>query len=110
MREKIRLYLNDVADAIVIAQYAIMSTGINIPRLKNLVYLSSNKSFTATLQSIGRVLRKHKDKSSAVVYDLVDCMSGKRVNENYLQKHFWERSNYYAQEQFPIIEKEITLT
>ena len=109
LREQIRVYLNIIADALVIAQYVIMSTGINIPRLKNLVYLSSNKSFTATLQSIGRVLRIHKEKTSAVVYDLVDCMSGKRIDENYLQQHFWERNNYYQQEQFQVIEKEITL-
>ncbi len=109
LREQIRIYLNQVENAHVIAQYAIMSTGINIPRLKNLVYLSSNKSFTATLQSIGRVLRLHKDKSRAVVYDLIDCMSGTRKDENYLQKHFWERNNYYQQEQFPVVEKEIQI-
>lgn len=109
LREQIRLYLNSVEQSLVIAQYNIMSTGINIPRLKNLVYLSSNKSFTATLQSIGRVLRLHKEKSSAVVYDLIDCMSGKRVDMNYLQRHFWERNNFYEQEEFTVIEKEINL-
>ena len=109
LREEIRLYLNTTSTALVIAQYSIMSTGINIPRLKNLVYLSSNKSFVQTLQSIGRVLRLHKDKTSAVVYDLVDCMSGKRLQENYLQKHFFERSNFYQQEEFPVKEMEIDM-
>ncbi len=110
IREQIRVYLNTVKNAVVIAQYNIMSTGINIPRLKNLVYLSSNKSFTATLQSIGRVLRLHSDKEKAFVFDLVDCMSGTRKDENYLQKHFWERSNFYSQEQFELIENEIDLS
>jgi len=109
LREEIRIYLNTVVDALVIAQYTIMSTGINIPRLKNLVYLSSNKSFTATLQSIGRVLRLHDSKPHAYVYDLVDCMSGERIKDNYLLEHFFQRSNYYTQEQFEIVEKEISL-
>ncbi len=109
IREEIRLHLNTVEDAVVIAQYSIMSTGINIPKLKNLVYLQSNKSYTATLQSIGRVLRLHDSKPKAFVFDLVDVMSGTRKDDNYLLRHFWERSNYYHQEDFNIIEKEIYL-
>lgn len=111
LREEIRLYLNtpETKNAVVIAQFNILSTGINIPRLKNLVYLSSNKSFTDTLQSIGRVLRLHETKTRAYVFDLVDCMSGDRKDENYLQQHFWERNNYYQQEGFNILEKEVYL-
>ncbi len=111
LREEIRLYLNtpEASTAIVIAQFNILSTGINIPKLKNLVYLNANKSFTDTLQSIGRVLRLHDSKLKAYVFDLVDCMSGNRKEENYLLKHFWERNNYYQQEGFNVIEKEINL-
>lgn len=111
IREKIRVYLNtpEAENAKVIAQFSIMSTGINIKRLKNLVYLSNTKSYTATLQSIGRVLRLHEDKTHAYVFDLVDCMSGSRTQKNYLQEHYWNRVSYYNQEGFDILEKEITL-
>ncbi len=109
IREQIRQYLNTVENAVVIAQYNIMSTGINIPKLKNLVYISSNKSYIQVIQSIGRILRLHKSKEKAYLYDIVDVMNGRRKDDNYLLKHFWERESFYNSEQFNIIEKEVTL-
>ena len=108
VREQIRIYLNNCEKAIVIGQMAVLSTGINIPRLKNLVFLSSTKSFTLVMQSIGRVMRLHKDKGDYVyVFDLVDVFPFKR--ENYMLRHFWQRYKYYQIEKHPIIEKEIEL-
>jgi superfamily II DNA or RNA helicase len=111
IREQIRKYLNtkEAVNSVVIAQYNIMSTGINIPKLKNLVYISANKSFVQVIQSIGRVLRLHELKSKAYVYDIVDVMNGKRQKDNYLLKHFWERESYYNSEGFKIVEKEVFL-
>jgi len=110
VREQIRLYLNTAegGEATVIGQMAVLSTGINIPRLKNLVFLSSTKSYTLVLQAMGRVMRLHDEKGSNVyVYDLVDCFT--YVNETYSLKHFWQRQSYYESEGHPIVEKEITL-
>jgi len=108
VREKIRLHLNEVSDAIVIGQMAVLSTGINIPRLKNLVFLSSTKSYTLVLQAMGRVMRLHKEKGNNVyIYDLVDCFTYKK--DTYSLKHFWERKSFYQSEGHPIIEKEIEL-
>jgi len=108
VREQIRLYLNDCENAIVIGQMAVLSTGINIPRLKNLVFLSSTKSYTLVLQAMGRVMRLHKEKGSNVyIYDVVDCFSYKR--DTYSLKHFFERQRYYQLEGHPILEKEIQL-
>jgi len=99
--------------AIVIANYAIMSTGISIKNLHNLVFLSSLKAFTTIVQAIGRVLRLHGSKAKAHIYDLVDIIDkiGKRggVTQNYVQKHFYQRLEYYREEGYSINEKEINL-
>lgn len=113
IRKKIREYLNDptsVGDMIVIGQFNVLSTGINIPRLKNLVFLSSTKSYVKVIQAIGRVLRLHNSKLKAYVYDIVDDLTGgKRKTENYALKHFWQRNTFYENENFPVIEKEVKL-
>lgn len=112
VRKQIREYLNtsDDGDMIVIGQVNVLSTGINIPRLKNLVFLSSTKSYVKVIQAIGRVLRLHKTKLRAYVYDIVDDMTGThRKTENYSLKHFWERNAFYQNEQFPILEREINI-
>lgn len=109
VREQIRQYLNDVPNAIVIGQMAVLSTGINIPRLKNLVFLSSTKSYTLVLQSMGRVMRLHKEKGESVyVFDLVDCFT--YVKDTYSLTHFWQRKEYYESEGHPVLEREVDLS
>lgn len=109
VREQIRIYLNNCEDAIVIGQLAVLSTGINIPRLRNLVFLSSTKSYTLVLQSIGRVMRLHKGKGDNVfVYDIVDVFDYKR--DTYSLRHFIERTKYYQSEGHPVVEKEIKIS
>lgn len=108
VREQIRLHLNTCEQAIVIGQYNVLSTGINIPRLKNLVFLSSTKSYTLVLQAIGRIMRLHKEKGQNVyVFDFVDVFT--YVDETYSLKHFWHREAYYKSEGHPILTKEATL-
>ena len=110
IRDAIRHYLSDTHDKVIlIAQKNILSTGVNIKALKNLVFLAPNKSFTDTIQSIGRVLRLHTTKQKAVVIDLVDEMSAHRKTNNYLLDHFFERLSYYESEEFQIKEVEIKL-
>jgi superfamily II DNA or RNA helicase len=72
--------------------------------LKNLVFAQPiGKSYTLILQSIGRVMRKSKEKGDNVyVWDVVDAL-------NYSLNHFWERLEYYNSEGHPVIEKEIEL-
>lgn len=95
---------------ILIGQQKILSTGINIKPLKNLVFLSSSKSYTQVIQSIGRVLRLHSSKTRALVFDLVDDFTqGKRQTENYALKHFWYRLSFYEMQGFECIEKEVHL-
>jgi predicted helicase len=108
VREKIREYLNssESKNEILIAQSTTISTGINLPKLTNLVIAEMpGKSFTKILQSIGRVMRKSKEKGNTVfIWDIIDVFPYK--NENYSLKHFWERMEYYNSEEHEIIEME----
>lgn len=89
-REKIRTLFEKSEGNLLIAQNAIMSTGVNIKRLTNLVFLTSSKSFVRTIQSIGRTLRLHNDKKCAHIIDL-------SWNTKYSQKHLAERLKIYKQ-------------
>jgi len=111
IREKIRKFLNsdDSKNSILIGQTNILDTGINLPKLKNIIFLEPpGKSFTKIIQSIGRVMRKHKEKGDKVfIFDIVDVFDYKK--ENYCLQHFWERLSYYEMEKLDILEKEIML-
>jgi len=108
VREQIRLYLNTCKNAVVIGQFSVLSTGINIPRLKNLVFLSSTKSYTLVLQAIGRIMRLHEDKGDKVyVFDLVDMFT--YAKDTYSYNHFTTREAYYQSEGHPILERNIVL-
>lgn len=87
-REKIREQFEQSDGNLLIAQNAVMSTGVNIKRLTNLVFLTSSKSFSRTIQSIGRTLRLHSSKDKAHLIDL-------SWNTKYSQKHLAERLRIY---------------
>ena len=57
---------------ILVSNYSVMSTGINIKRLNNLIFASPLKSYTTITQGIGRGLRLHPDKKLFRVFDIVD--------------------------------------
>jgi superfamily II DNA or RNA helicase len=86
--------VNTVNNKCILATAQIAATGINIPRLFNLVILDFGKSFTRSIQSIGRVLRLAKDKTSANVFDISSILK-------YSRRHFNERIKYYDDEQHP---------
>ena len=87
-REKIRSLCETSQNVIIVAQVAVMSTGINIKNLANLVMTGSSKSQSRTIQSIGRTLRLHGSKSHATIWDIV-------FNYKYSDKHYTERKNLY---------------
>ena len=101
-REKARKLMESRNDIVMLATYSLMSTGISIKNLHNLILASSYKSKTKVLQSIGRVLRLNKDKTHAKLFDLVDdCAFIDRVNNikfiNHSMNHFKERKQYYIE-------------
>ena len=108
IREKIRIHTNTIDKGIIIANYKVFSTGINLPNLSNIILLSSTKSYVTILQSLGRVFRLREGKKHARIFDLVDCFPYAR--ESYALTHFWDRLAAYNQENHRIIEREIDLS
>ena len=107
VREQIRIYTNTLKTGIIVANYKVFSTGINLPNLKHLILLSSTKSYTTIMQSLGRVFRLKENKNIAQIWDFVDVFIFKK--ESYALKHFWERLAAYTLEGHKISEREIDL-
>jgi superfamily II DNA or RNA helicase len=79
---------------LIIATYGVASTGIDIPRIFNLVLLEPGKSFTRVIQSIGRGIRKAEDKDFVNIYDI--CASTK-----YSKQHLTKRKSFYKDAKYP---------
>lgn len=98
-REKIREITEKQNDAIIVASYGTFSTGINIRNLHNVVFASPSKSRIRNLQSIGRGLRKGKEKDKCNLFDIGDDLSWKS-KKNYTLNHMVERIKIYNEEGF----------
>ncbi len=98
-RELVREITERENDAIIVASYGTFSTGINIKNLHNVIFASPSKSRVRNLQSIGRVLRKGKDKTKAILYDISDDCTHKS-RRNYTLNHLIERIKIYNEENF----------
>lgn len=85
--------INTTNNKILIATVQIASTGLDIPRLFNLVLLDIGKSFVRVIQSIGRGLRLGKDKNHVDVFDIHSTTPHSR-------KHFNDRLHYYDEKGF----------
>lgn len=107
-RESIRKILATETDAIVVASYGTMSTGINIPSIENIIFSSPSKSVIRVLQSIGRGLRLNNGKSHCKLFDLTDDLHWKSW-KNHTLKHGAERYKIYAGEEFDIKLAEVEL-
>lgn len=83
-------------DLIVIASLGIASTGISIDRVFNLMLVDIGKSFVRCIQSVGRGLRKGRDKEFVHVCDV-------HSNLKWSQKHWKERRKYYKEAGYPLL-------
>lgn len=103
-REFIRLDAEKSDGMIIVATYGTMSTGVNIRKIHGIVLFANSKSKIKVLQSLGRGLRKHPEKSKVIIYDIVDDMRwvSKRgkLHKNYLFEHWEERTKYYTEQKF----------
>jgi superfamily II DNA or RNA helicase len=100
-REKIRKLLEKETDSIIVATSSIMSTGVSIRNLHNIIFSTPGKSMIRNIQSIGRLLRQHESKSEATLYDIVDDLSiGKHKNFSIL--HYIERMKIYNSEKHKV--------
>lgn len=98
-REEIRKAIEEEENAILLASLGTTSTGVSINRLHHMIAASPSKSKIKVLQSIGRMLRQHDEKTHATLYDIVDDLSG-GSKKNYTLTHFEERAKIYDQESF----------
>ncbi len=103
-REAVRSQVEQEDNAIIIASVGVYSTGINIKRLNNVVFVHPGKSRIRTLQSIGRALRRvgEDEDEQAVLYDIVDDLSCGRKTRNFAMKHDQERFDIYKSEKFKV--------
>ena len=75
----------------------ILQTGINIEEITHLINARGLKSEIATIQALGRALRKHETKSQVFIYDFMD-------DAKYLRAHSKARKKYYTKEKHEVIE------
>ena len=91
--------IKEGTNKVIVATYGVAAVGINIPRIFNLVLIEPGKSFVRVIQSIGRGVRKAKDKDFVQIWDLTStCKFAKR--------HLTQRKKFYKEAQYPFtIEK-----
>jgi superfamily II DNA or RNA helicase len=91
--------IREGTNEVIIATYGVAAVGLNIPRIFNLVLIEPGKSFVRVIQSIGRGVRKAKDKDFVQIWDLTStCKFAKR--------HLTQRKKFYKEAEYPFtIEK-----
>lgn len=94
---------------ILVSNYQLLSTGISIKRLFNLIMFSPLKSYTTITQSIGRGLRLHPDKKIFRVFDLTDDFGLKKPGGIFWKQYEERKRHSYNSEGYPITEKEFYL-
>lgn len=108
-REMTRKILEEHHDATLIANFAILSTGVSIKKLHNMILASPLKSYTTVTQSIGRLMRLHKDKLIANVYDCIDNFGSKKPGGIFYKQYEHRKNTSYNTEQYPIKEVHFNL-
>lgn len=95
MKDRREVYqrFKDNDDVTVIATVQIASTGLDIPRIFNMISVDMGKSFVRTIQSIGRGLRKAADKDAVHFTDVCSDLK-------YSRKHLTERKKYYNEAKY----------
>ena len=99
-REEVRRIAETSDDNIILGSYGTMSTGVNIKNLHHVIFASPSKSRIRVLQSIGRGLRKAKNKDSAKLHDISDDFRPPHGRNNFTLNHLAERIKYYVDENF----------
>ena len=74
----------------------ILQTGINIEEITHFINARGMKSEIATLQALGRALRRHDSKQKVYVYDFLD-------KEKYLAEHSRSRKRHYEKEGHEVV-------
>lgn len=86
--------LKSMDDKTIIATFGVCSTGIDVPRVFNVVLLEAGKSFIKVIQSIGRGLRVAKDKDFVNIYDITSTAK-------FAKRHLTQRKKFYDDSEYP---------
>ena len=99
IREEIRKRMEIKDDVILVASFGTSSTGISVNKIFNIFFVSSYKSVSTVLQSIGRGLRKNEKigKDFVNIYDISDDL----YSGCYEMAHARERIKIYEGQGFP---------
>lgn len=99
VREEIRDRMERKDDVVLVASFGTSSTGISIDNIFSVFFVSSYKSMSTVLQSIGRGLRKNDEigKGFVNIYDISDDL----YKGCYLMGHARERLKLYDMAGFP---------
>ena len=98
VREKTRLILENDSGAILVSNYSILSTGVNIKNLHNMIFASPLKAYTTVTQSIGRGIRKHDSKTKFTVFDLVDNLGTRKYSGTFYKQYQHRlKTSYYPE-------------
>lgn len=103
VRKKIYALFSEHNDVVVVSTFQLASTGLNIKRIFNLFLIDPGKSFIQIIQSIGRGLRKAKDKDSVNVYDISSDLK-------FGEKHLKERIKFYNEQKYNFKRRDIDYT
>lgn len=93
-RKKIYQLFKNNNNLVVIANVQVASTGLDIKRIFNMMFIDVGKSFIRVIQSIGRGLRKAPDKDYVHVTDICSDFF-------YSKKHLRERIKFYKEAKYP---------
>lgn len=101
IRQGVKQQIENEGGWILSATTGTMSMGVSINNLQGIVMCMTGHSPHVTLQAIGRMLRKHKDKFEVTVcYDIVnDCSP---IGTHFDRNNGANRMKYYQTEQHPI--------
>lgn len=86
--------IQEANNKILIATYGVAAVGINIPRIFNLILIEPGKSFVRVIQSIGRGIRKAKDKDFVDIWDVTSTLK-------FSSKHLKARKTFYNDASYP---------
>lgn len=107
-RERIRGLIEKENNIIVLASYGTFGVGTNMKNLHNVIAASAYKAIIATLQAIGRGLRRVDGKDSVCYFDITDDLSWKsKLNHTF--RHYMERLKIYQREKFDFKSYDVAL-
>lgn len=108
-REVTRQALASAQGAILVSNYSVLGTGINIKSLHNLIMASPLKSYTTITQSIGRGIRLHETKDKFNVYDIVDNTNLRGVGGVFVRQYKERLTKSYSPEGYIINESTVNI-